>query len=182
MITVPFKRTNHVISIRFRGRKSLDDLFRCVLAGKYCPKKFSAITLKVCNPPATVILFSTGTASCMGIRSYYGALLVLHYIKKKLGLELIHIMLTNIVSNFSVADLFPSLDIDRFQMCNMRFCSYNPAVFPSCSYKRDNKNIKINIFSSGRIIVVGTKTDQDIHETIEFICQEFAKLFTIKGA
>ncbi|GBG32369.1 TATA-box-binding protein [Hondaea fermentalgiana] len=178
MERVVYSRTNHVISVRLRSRRALPEFASLLMAGKYSPKKFSAITLKVINPNATVILFSTGTATVMGCTSYYAALVALRFLREKLDLEFVHIVLTNIVAKFSIFDRF-EVDVDKFRAANQDCCSYNPSVFPSCSFKLPDptKNIKVNLFSSGRIIVAGPKTREDLEHTVRVVMERFDTTF-----
>eukprot|EP00512_Aurantiochytrium_limacinum_P006403 CAMPEP_0171513212 /NCGR_PEP_ID=MMETSP0959-20130129/2087_1 /TAXON_ID=87120 /ORGANISM="Aurantiochytrium limacinum, Strain ATCCMYA-1381" /LENGTH=123 /DNA_ID=CAMNT_0012051249 /DNA_START=963 /DNA_END=1334 /DNA_ORIENTATION=- len=116
----------------------------------------------------------------MGCTSYYGALNVLIYLKRLLEIDFVHVMLTNIVAKFSIADMYESIDIEAFRDKYRQFCSYNPTVFPSCSFKMTDSNIKINIFASGKIVLAGPKSDRDIRETIEFIMKRFDTVFKRK--
>ena len=172
-IDVNYSITNHVISIRTCGRKSLVDIFDQLKTGVYKPKRFSALTYKITNPKSTIIFFSTGNITLMGSPSYYGALYILNYIKNKLDLEFVNVKLTNIVSCFSIKDLFfKPLHVHSFFIKNSDRSISNMVIFPCCSYKLPDKKIKINIFKTGSMVVTGCKNKDVVEESIYYILNE----------
>lgn len=179
---VTYKRTNHVISIKMYGKKSLTDVFKTVNTGVYDPKKFSAVTMKLEQPHVTVIIFSTGNVTVMGCTSYFGILYALHYLKRKFNIEFISIKLTNIVSNISLEDVFVK-PVDIFKFFNFtRDCStLNIAVFPCCTYKIPNKNTKANIFKSGSVNIVGSKSKADMEANIKHVLDKITEFVESEG-
>lgn len=175
-MSVVYHRTNHVISIRTSGRKCLTEILKVLKCGTYNPKKFSALTFKVQNPKSTLIFFSTGNITLMGSPSYYGALYVLQYVKQLLGLTFVNVRLTNIVAKFSITTIFDKpLQIHNFFQENSDKSISNMVIFPCCSYKIPNSKIKVNIFKSGSMVVVGCKKKQVLEESIHYILNEIAK-------
>lgn len=172
---VEYSKTNHVISVRMKGRKSLFDIFKILKSGEYKPKKFSALTFKVTNPKSTLIFFSTGNLTVMGSSSYYGTLYVLQYIKEKLGLEFVNIKLTNIVAKLSIQHIFKKqLNVQRFFLKNSDKSISNMIIFPCCSYNIPNTKIKINIFKTGSLVVTGCSSDKILEGAILHILTELS--------
>lgn len=173
---IVYNRTNHVISVKTNGRKPLVEIFKTLRCGIYRPKKFSALTFKVSNPKTTLIFFSTGNLTLMGSPSYYGALYVLQYIKVKLGLELINVRLTNIVSKFSICNVFEkTLSIQRFFLQNSDKSISKMIIFPCCSYMIPNSRIKVNIFKTGSMVVAGCADQAALESSINYILEEIQK-------
>lgn len=170
---VKYSRINHVISARTDGRKSLIEIFKVLKSGIYNPKNFSALTYKVVNPKSTIIFFSTGNITVMGSSSYYGALYVLSFIKKKLNLKFINVRLTNIVTKLSIKGLFQQqLDIQKFFQKHSDRSISNMIIFPCCSYKIPNTKIKVNIFKTKKLVIAGCKNKDVVEESIQYILNE----------
>lgn len=173
---VEYFRTNHVISVRTKGRKSLFEIFDVLKTGEYRPKKFSALTFKVSNPKSTLVFFSTGNLTIMGSYSYYGALYVLQYIKEKLGLEFINVKLTNIVAKLDINSIFDKpLHVQRFFLKNSDKSISNMFIFPCCSYQIPNSHIKVNIFKTGSLVIMGSKSKEILENSINYILTEIQK-------
>lgn len=164
-----YVKTNHVITAKTNGRRDLQKTYNDLQFGVYSPKTFSALILKFKNPSTTILLFSTGSLTIMGCSSVWGARYVMHKLKRRLGIQFVCISLTNIVFNMK----FNALNIDKLYNSEQGSCMCNMELFPSCTYTVPDTNIKANFFSSGKVVVTGCQSDQDVEETsvklIDFI-------------
>lgn len=167
--SIEFSKTNHIITIKTHGMRSLEDTFNKLGYGTYSPTTFSALTLKHKNPSATVIVFSTGNITIMGAPHFWGAMYVIQYIKRKLDLDFINVKLTNVVVKFSIKKFKESIQINQLYEWDQSNCACNEELFPSCTYKVPGSNIKANFFTSGKIVVTGCNNDDKVHEVIEHL-------------
>lgn len=166
-----YRRINHVFSIRSSSRLSLSEIFSKLKTGSYNPQKFSALTFKISSPKCTIIFFSTGNITLMGGNSYYSSLYVLAKLKEKLNLRYINVKLTNILSTFSVKNIF-EFNLHEFYLKNIDKCISNMEIFPACSYKYPNSRIIFKIFNTGSINVAGCKNEENIETSIKYILKE----------
>lgn len=167
--SVEFFITNHIITIKTHGMRSLVDTFNKLGYGTYSPITFSALTLKHKNPSTTVIVFSTGNITIMGAPNFWGAMYVIQYIKRKLDLEFINVKLTNVVVKFSIKKFKETIKINKLYEWDQSNCACNEELFPSCTYSVPNSNIKANFFTSGKIVVTGCNNNEKVKGVIEHL-------------
>jgi TATA-box binding protein (TBP) (component of TFIID and TFIIIB) len=167
--SVEFFITNHIITIKTHGMRSLVDTFNKLGYGTYSPITFSALTLKHKNPSTTVIVFSTGNITIMGAPNFWGAMYVIQYIKRKLDLEFINVKLTNVVVKFSIKKFKETIKINKLYEWDQSNCACNEELFPSCTYSVPNSNIKANFFTSGKIVVTGCNNNDKVKSVIEHL-------------
>lgn len=166
---VEFFKTNHIITIKTHGMRSLKDTFDILGYGTYSPITFSALTLKHKNPSTTVIVFSTGNITIMGAPNFWGAMYVIQYIKRKLKLKFITVKLTNVVVKFDIKKYRESIKINRLYEWDQSNCACNEELFPSCTYSVPDTNIKANFFTSGKIVVTGCNNHDTVIKTIKHL-------------
>ena len=71
-----------------------------------------------------------------------------------------------------------------FQSEHESFCNFNPDTFPGLIYHMKNPKVCLLIFASGKIVLTGAKTRQNIDDAfnlIQPILQQFKKKEIIKG-
>jgi TATA-box binding protein (TBP) (component of TFIID and TFIIIB) len=163
-----YLRTNHVLLVRTRDSRCLYRVNEILRTGKYSPKTYSALTLHYSKPKTTVIMFSTGNITNMGSRSYYGALLVIHSLKRRLKLEIVHVRLTNAVVTFSIS-CYGKLSLGALNSDNPGTTTYDPGLFPCCTLNIENSTAKANIFESGKVVLAGCRTAEQIETNIRFV-------------
>lgn len=166
---IEFTKTNHIITIKTHGMRSLKDTFQQLGYGTYSPVTFSALTLKHKNPSATVIIFSTGNITIMGAPNFWGAMYVIQYIKRKLNLKFITVKLTNVVVKFSIKSLKERVEINRLYEWDQSNCACNEELFPSCTYRVPDTNIKANFFASGKVVVTGCNTHDKVISVVQHL-------------
>lgn len=163
-----YSQTNHVINCHCLGRINLKEVSNIIFYGKYIPKKYSAMSIKYKNPKSTNILFSTGSITNMGSKTYFGSLLALLQLKKTLNLKIIDIKLTNVVVNIYDKDI-SKIHFTDFYNKNKGICQYDPMIFPAITLSLPNSKIKANIFKSGKIILTGCNNTKLIEKSLKFI-------------
>jgi len=163
---------NNVIIIKTHGMINLADTYKKMGYGTYCPTKFSALTLNHVNPSAAVIIFSTGNITIMGAKSYWGAMYIVQYIKRKLGLVFIDVKLSNVVIVFYLKNV---ININNLYEWDRSKCACNVIIFPSCRYSIPNTNIKANFFTSGKIVVTGCPDVSVASNTIHYLLDVIKK-------
>lgn len=166
IVSVSYKKINHVISVKTHGGIDLSEAFKIMRYGTLSPSTFSALTMSHKNPSATVIIFSTGNMTIMGCESFYAALYVLNFMKKKLDLRILSVKLTNIVAKFSTNE-YAKADVQKIYQNNQSNSACNIDIFPSCSYTIPNTKIKGNFFNSGKVIIAGCTSDDELEKSLK---------------
>jgi transcription initiation factor TFIID TATA-box-binding protein len=156
---VSLRIENVVVSARISDYLPLD-----ILLDKYndIEKKntFPGLVVKVKNPKATILIFSSGKMVLTGLRLPKYAPIVVEKIRKKIEGANISLTMEPIlkVENIVVkGDFHTQINLD-LTFLGLNQATYEPEVFPGIIYKVNVPDkICFLIFSSGRIICTGAK-------------------------
>ena len=137
---------------------------------KYDRSKFAAMTIRICNPCCTALLFTTGKLVVTGASNWYESMLSAMQIAVLIssiftdrqfvaeGCEM-----QNIVAHTCI-QLQHGFTIDLQKMYNTMSleCTYQPTMFPGLSYRPIGSPVVILCFRSGKVVVTGGKKTQDV--------------------
>jgi transcription initiation factor TFIID TATA-box-binding protein len=134
-------------------------------------QKFAAITIRLGKPTCTVLLFTSGKMVLTGCKSLLDCILASHIVKNMLSqgfhgkvFILEDIKIQNIVGNALVKmERNEVLDLPRFYHDFNIFCTYQPNMFPGLIYRPTSLPIVLLIFFSGKVVITGAKTMQDVY-------------------
>jgi transcription initiation factor TFIID TATA-box-binding protein len=138
----------------------------------YDRKRFAAITLRVCNPMCTALLFTSGKLVLTGTTTrsecLMAALELVSLLKQYMsGLDFFvkDMSIQNVVAHVEL-DLPPGtkLDISRMYSQHGEHCTYQKNMFPGLSYRPENSPVVLLCFFSGRIVITGGRCERDIQE------------------
>ena len=158
---------------------------------QYFPNKFSGLIMRIKEPKATALIFSTGKMVCLGAKTEEeskNACRKFGKILKNLNypISLKKFKIQNIVSSCNVKFKIPlpKLSNHIIKYLGAKRISYEPEVFPGLIYHYYNdidnnseenggkSNIVFLIFSSGNIVIAGAKNRNEIYD-------KFDKLFPL---
>uniref|UniRef100_A0A8C6FAC4 TATA-box-binding protein n=1 Tax=Monodon monoceros TaxID=40151 RepID=A0A8C6FAC4_MONMO len=125
---------------------------------EYNPKRFAAVIMRIREPRATALIFSSGKMVCTGAKSEEQSRLAARKyarVVQKLG------VLANDVK-------FP-IRLEGFVLTHQQFSSYEPELFPGLIYRMIKPRIVLLIFVSGQVILTGAKVRAEIYEAFENI-------------
>jgi transcription initiation factor TFIID TATA-box-binding protein len=134
-------------------------------------QKFAAITIRLGKPTCTVLLFTSGKMVLTGCKSLLDCILASQIVKSMLlqGFPgkifiLEDIKIQNIVGN-ALVKMLPNeiLDLPRFYNDFNIYCTYQPNMFPGLIYRPTSLPIVLLIFFSGKVVITGAKSMQDVY-------------------
>ena len=139
---------------------------------EYNPKRFSAVIMKIKEPRTTALIFSSGKIVCLGAKTEEEskkACRKFAKIIKSLGYPVIfkEFKLQNIVGSADVkfqiflTKLYIHL-LKNSSFKNKTIVAYEPEQFPGLIYRMIEPNIVLLIFVSGKIVLTGGKSREDI--------------------
>lgn len=135
----------------------------------YHKQKFAAITIRLDYPCCTALLFTSGKMVLTGCKTYIEcincALQVVKMLRKTLrsqSFRLKSVKVQNMVGNINLQKPNCYLDLARMQTENNIFCTYQEKMFPGLIYRPRNSPIVLLLFSSGKIVVTGGKSVNDM--------------------
>ncbi len=135
---------------------------------EYNPERFPGLVMRIKEPKATILVFSTGKMVVTGMRKADHAEAVVENVlerisKCKLNISNPVITIQNIVAS---GDLKCSIDLNMAAVV-MEYSMYEPEVFPGLIYRMQVPKTVFLIFSTGRIVCTGGKTKEIVREACE---------------
>jgi len=172
MAQVPeFKVENLVTLVTFDNSERIDlnDFVRKSSESDYNPERFPGVIIRINKPKGTALLFSTRKMIITGVKSVREAetitsLVVKKARKSRIVLENPDISVKNIVAT---SDLKMLVDLDAC-MVSLEDAMYEPEIFPGLIYRIHDPKSVLLIFSTGKIICTGCRSEEDIGKSIVF--------------
>ena len=135
---------------------------------EYEPEQFPGLVLRMKDPTAAALVFSSGKIVCTGAKSPKDAKIVIAkivYKMNKLGFRIpknYSVRLENIVASAKLGREL-NLDIIAFALENTE---YEPEQFPGLVYRMDDPKVTFLLFGSGKIICTGGRSIEDIKRAV----------------
>ena len=147
---------------------------------EYNPKRFAAVIMRIKQPKTTALIFASGKMVCTGARSEEDSRIASRQYAKiimKLGypVKFSKFKIQNIVASCDVK--FP-IRLEGLASKYLKFCSYEPEMFPGLIFHMVNPKIVLLVFVSGKIVLTGAKNRNDIYKGFKEIVpvlQQFRK-------
>ena len=144
---------------------------------EYNPERFPGLVMKISEPKATFLIFSTGKMVVTGLRradeASPGVEKVIKKIKKaRINVANPRITIQNIVAS---GDLHTNIDLNMAAII-MEYAMYEPEVFPGLIYRMQEPKTVFLIFSTGRIVCTGAKNKEVVREAVLNLNREVREL------
>src|SRR6056297_2427158 len=135
---------------------------------EYNPERFPGLIMRVTDPKATILIFSTGKMVITGMRRAEEAPAVVDKVVERIKncnipIENPEIIIQNIVAS---GDLNCMVDLNMAAVV-MEYAMYEPEVFPGLIFRMQVPHSVFLIFSTGKIVCTGCKTDKVVAEATE---------------
>jgi transcription initiation factor TFIID TATA-box-binding protein len=139
-------------------------------------KRFPGAVLRLQNPKITVLVFSSGKVVITGIKSpddFVRGLDNLILKMKEAGVichDTPDVAVTNMVCSYNLGKY---INLNKVVITfNLEKIEYEPEQFPGLVYRMSDPKIVALIFSSGKIILTGAKTMEDVGRGVAFLEQK----------
>src|SRR3989338_2902691 len=179
--TEPAKRdiqiVNIVVSTSLEHDIPLEKMAATLSNTEYNPEQFPGLVIRIREPKTSALIFSSGKVVCTGARSMEK---VEESIKKIIkSLEKINIKIKikpkiniqNIVASGSVGmDL--NLNVLAMKLENTE---YEPEQFPGLVYKLPQAKATFLLFSNGKIVCTGTKSEEQVNDAVDKLIENLKK-------
>jgi transcription initiation factor TFIID TATA-box-binding protein len=167
LIDIPKPELQNIVSTANLGVQNLDlrNIALNCRNSEYNPKRFAAVIIRIREPKTTALIFSSGKMVITGAKSEdqsrNAAKQYAKMIKKVTNAEikLQEFKVQNIVGSCDVK--FP-ISLETLSNAHQNFCTYEPELFPGLIYRMIEPKIVLLIFASGKIVLTGAKTREDI--------------------
>ena len=173
---------NIVVSTSLEHDIPLEKMAATLSNTEYNPEQFPGLVIRIKEPKTSALIFSSGKVVCTGARTLDK---VEESIKKIIkSLEKINVKITvkpkiniqNIVASGSVG-----MDLNLNELATkLRNVEYEPEQFPGLVYKlpqtNSNPQATFLLFSNGKIVCTGTKSEKDVHAAVDVLVENLKKV------
>lgn len=136
---------------------------------EYNPEQFPGLVMRIKDPKTSALIFSSGKVVCTGaksmkkVRESVKAIIKnIAKIKIKITIEPI-LRVQNMVASGAVG---MDLNLNKLAM-NLPNTEYEPEQFPGLVFKMPEISATFLLFSNGKIVCTGTKSEKRLHEAVE---------------
>ncbi len=172
------KIVNIVVSTSLETDVPLEKMAATLSNTEYNPEQFPGLVLRIREPKTSALIFSSGKVVCTGAKSMEKVREAIEQIKlsvKKVGVkptENPKITIQNIVASGNIGmDL--NLNILAMKLENTE---YEPEQFPGLVYKLMDAKATFLLFSNGKIVCTGTKSEEDVHKAIDALIKRIKEV------
>ena len=147
---------------------SIMKVFRNV---EYRPRRFPGLVFRMKKPKTATLIFTTGNMVCTGAKSAKMAISAVRKVVRELKKEGFiikrrpKIKIVNIVGTANVGG---KVDLEAAAAI-MDNIMYEPEQFPGLIYRIPEPKVVMLIFSSGKTVITGGKTREQVEEAVEIL-------------
>ena len=177
-LEILYKVVNVVATVinEIDGKIDLNQINQRISNVEYNPERFPGVIMRLENPHATLLIFSSGKMVITGLRKTTDANLAAQQAIEKMqniGSKIKNpkITIQNIVATSS---LNMNVDLNMLTII-MDNVMYEPEVFPAAIYKMQDPKVVFLIFSSGKIVCLGAKVKETIDEAIPILIKQLSE-------
>ena len=178
MVKKEIKVVNIVASTSLEHDIPLVKLAETLPNTEYNPEQFPGLVMRIKEPKTSALIFSSGKIVCTGARSMPK---VKEAIKKIVeNIEKIKIKITiepkiNVQNMVASGSIGMDLNLNELAI-KLQNTEYEPEQFPGLVYKLQGTRATFLLFSNGKIVCTGTKSEEKLHEALDKLIQNLEKI------
>lgn len=169
---------NIVISTSLEHDIPLEKMAATLSNTEYNPEQFPGLVIRIREPKTSALIFSSGKVVCTGARSMDKVHESIQKIIK--SLEKINVKITvkpvikiqNIVASGTVG---MDLNLNTLAM-KLENTEYEPEQFPGLVYKLPEAKATFLLFSNGKVVCTGTKSEEEVHAALDKLIENLKKI------
>ncbi|RLG19108.1 TATA-box-binding protein [Nanoarchaeota archaeon] len=172
------KVENVVASADLHAEIPLEKVASTLPNTEYNPEQFPGLVLRLKKMGITALVFSSGKIVCTGARNERGVRegvrgIIRELRKVKIPLKKKpDIKIQNIVASGNL-NMKLNLNSLAFKLEN---AEYEPEQFPGLVYHLPNSNITFLLFSAGKIVCTGARSEREIKKAVETLIRTLKKV------
>src|SRR3989344_4596500 len=168
---------NIVVSTSLEHAIPLEKMAATLSNTEYNPEQFPGLVIRIKEPKTSALIFSSGKVVCTGGRTMAEVKESIQQIIKSLEKIKVKITVTpqiniqNIVASGSVGmDL--NLNVLAMRLENTE---YEPEQFPGLVYKLASAKATFLLFSNGKVVCTGTKSEKEVDDALDKLIENLKK-------
>ncbi len=169
---------NIVVSTSLEHDIPLEKMAATLSNTEYNPEQFPGLVIRIKDPKTSALIFSSGKVVCTGARNIEDVRLSLKKIiesLKKINIKITvepEIKIQNIVASGTVG---MDLNLNVLAM-KLKNTEYEPEQFPGLVYKLAEAKATFLLFSNGKIVCTGTKSEESVHKALDMLIVNLKKV------
>jgi len=180
------KIQNVVATAGFDQTFDLDAIAKAFPEADYRPSVFPGLPLRLKKPKTCVLIFNSGKMVCTGAKSERQArkaILKAAATLRAAGIPVTgkpEIKVQNVVASGALGERVNIEELCRRSSIDVKVM-YEPEQFPGAIYRMEEPKLVFLIFSSGRIVCVGAKTEEEIHVAVKNLRRTLEEIGLLTG-
>jgi transcription initiation factor TFIID TATA-box-binding protein len=172
------KVVNIVVSTSLEHDIPLEKMAATLSNTEYNPEQFPGLVIRIKEPKTSALIFSSGKVVCTGARSMDKVEESITKIIKsleKIGIKIKikpDIKIQNIVASGSIG---MDLNLNTLTM-KLDNTEYEPEQFPGLVYKLNEAKATFLLFSNGKVVCTGTKSEKEVHAALDMLLENLKKI------
>ena len=169
---------NIVVSASLGHDIPLEKMAATLSNTEYNPEQFPGLVIRIKEPKTSALIFSSGKIVCTGARTMANVHESIRKIIKSLEKinvkikDFPEVKIQNIVASGSVGmDL--NLNILAMKLENTE---YEPEQFPGLVYKLPEQKATFLLFSNGKVVCTGTKSEEEVNKALDKLIENLKKI------
>lgn len=145
---------------------------------EYNPEQFPGLVMRIREPKTSALIFSSGKVVCTGARSMQKLRESIKQIIKnieKIGIKIKiqpRVKVQNMVASGSIG---MDLNLNSLAM-ELQNTEYEPEQFPGLVYKLPDTRATFLLFSNGKIVCTGTRSEVRLKEAVDLLIKNLEAL------
>ncbi len=169
---------NIVVSSNLEQDIPLEKMAATLSNTEYNPEQFPGLVIRIKEPKTSALIFSSGKIVCTGAKSMDKVEESVEQIQeslKKIGVDVkikpkIHVQ--NIVASGSIG---MDLNLNTLAL-KLENTEYEPEQFPGLVYKLIDAKATFLLFSNGKIVCTGTKSEDEVHSATKKLVENLKRV------
>ncbi len=169
---------NIVVSTSLEKDIPLEKMAATLSNTEYNPEQFPGLVIRIKEPKTSALIFSSGKVVCTGARTLEQVDQAIEKIKKsllkidvKVTIDPV-IEVQNIVASGSIG---MALNLNTLAM-KLDNTEYEPEQFPGLVFKLKSAGATFLLFSNGKIVCTGTKSEEEVHKAVDKLLEVLKKV------
>ena len=136
---------------------------------EYNPEQFPGLVMRIKEPKTSALIFSSGKIVCTGAKSMKKVRLAIEAIIRNLGKIKIRIKKKpkiNVQNMVASGNINMDLNLNALAM-DLENTEYEPEQFPGLVYKLPGTRATFLLFSNGKIVCTGTRSETKLNEAVD---------------
>ena len=169
---------NIVVSSSLEHDIPLEKMAATLSNTEYNPEQFPGLVIRIKDPKTSALIFSSGKIVCTGARSMDKvdeAIVKIVESVEKIGIKITVKPEINVQNIVASGDIDMDLNLNTLAM-RLDNTEYEPEQFPGLVYKLRDAKATFLLFSNGKIVCTGTKSEPEVHEAVKKLVENLKKV------